>query len=219
MKIILPLLCCLAIGLLVWALMPPDVERVSTPRAGQTARGAAPVADAPRDDTEDDDRAAPTARPGAAPTAARPATAAPATARPAPDLRAPVVPLPEGEYRTAAQGGAGRTPDMPMPRTTASALKDPLRRYYGNLPRTGRMPARIAAEEILPESLIIALGVPPESQVVELGHHPMTGPEGFEEALAIEGPHPVMLGVTVVTPDGQRIRDYVQVAPDDMPPE
>lgn len=208
MRLALSLLCCLAIGLLVWALLPPDVERAPVTRAPAkaTAEGTPPEA-TPTDD-------APLARAEQAPTAA-PATGTPARpARPTPDLRAPAVPLPEGEYRTAAQGGAGRTPDMPVPRTTFSTFKDPLRRYYGNLPRTGRMPSRILAEEILSEDLIRALGIPPTSQVVELGHHPTSGPEGFEEALAIEGQYPTMFGVTVVTPDGQRIRDYVQVAPD-----
>jgi hypothetical protein len=153
-------------------------------------------------------------RPRAAPIVDAPATptAADRLATPGLDLRAPAVPLPVGEIRLN-NPAHGRAPDMPMPQAEPTAVKDTLRRYYGNLPRSGRMPDRITVEEILPPAIIAALGVPGESQVVEIGHHPTTSPQGFEDILAQSDEHETTLGITVVTPDGQRVRDYIRLVP------
>lgn len=203
MKLLLPLLLVLTAGLVVWALLP-SAPSPSTPAAPPAA--PAPAADpAP---------AAPAAG-AAAPIATAPATPEPA-GRPrlaSPDLRAPAQALPVGEYRPVETGRHGRTPTMPMPEAEPAAVKETLRRYYGNLPRSGRMPARVTVEELLSPALVAALGVPPDSQVVELGHHPATGPQGFEEILALADDQHGMFGITVVTPDGQRIRDYVRLVP------
>lgn len=209
MKVLLPLLLALTAGLVVWALLPSAPPRAPvTPPS--TAPGAAPNGATP--EGADPNPAAPTAP---AVVATAPATPEPA-GRPrlsGPDLRAPAQALPVGEYRPVEPGRHGRRPDMPMPEATPGAIKETLRRYYGNLPRSGRMPARITVEELLSPALVAALGVPPDSQVVELGHHPATGPEGFEEALALADDQHGMFGITVVTPDGQRIRDYVRLVP------
>lgn len=226
MKVLLVLLLVLTGGLLVWALLPAD-------RGAGTATGAgAPTAPAAVIDpaTSARDRAAPVAPDPAAPDRAAPDRAAPEPAaapivtapatptaadRPTPpglDLRAPAQPLPVGEIRLD-NPAHGRAADMPMPQAEPAAVKDTLRRYYGNLPRSGRMPDRITVEEILSPALIAALGVPRESQVVEIGHHPATSPQGFEDILAQPDEHETTLGITVVTPDGQRVRDYIRLVP------
>ena len=92
-------------------------------------------------------------------------------------------------------------------------VKASLRRYYGNLPRSGRMPARIELEELLPPAAIAGLGVPARSQVVEIGHYPATGVDGLVEALELPDDSMTTLGITVVTPDGYRVRDYIQLQP------
>ncbi|MCB9542249.1 MAG: hypothetical protein R3F65_09060 [bacterium] len=213
MKLLLPLLLALTAGLVVWALLPSAPPRA--PIAPPTVQGATPSAEPNGADPSAADPNTAGAPGAPAVVATAPATPEPA-GRPrlsAPDLRAPARALPVGEYRPVEPGRHGRRPDMPMPEATPAAVKETLRRYYGNLPRSGRMPARITVEELLSPALVAALGVPPDSQVVELGHHPATGPEGFEEALALADDQHGMFGITVVTPDGQRIRDYVRLVP------
>lgn len=208
-KLVLSVLGVLTMALLVWALMPadeppgPDVTAAPAPSdpagAADPAEAADPRAPAPSAAGE------PTARPAPQPAGDTPPRLAP------PRLLPPLVPLPEGEVRPPDQARYGRKPDSPMPRVDPAIFKATVRRYYGNLPRTGRMPARITVEELFPPALYEGLNVPPRSQVVEIGHHPATGPEGLIEAL--EAPDDTMstFGVTVVTPDGQRVRDYVQL--------
>lgn len=219
MKVLLALLLVLTAGLLVWALLPADrgagtaTGVAGAPTAPATSSGA-PGTSASADPADPAAAADPTARAPAAPIVGAPTTptAADRLATPGLDLRAPAVPLPVGEIRLN-NPAHGRAPDMPMPQAEPTAVKDTLRRYYGNLPRSGRMPDRITVEEILPPAIIAALGVPGESQVVEIGHHPTTSPQGFEDILAQSDEHETTLGITVVTPDGQRVRDYIRLVP------
>lgn len=114
------------------------------------------------------------------------------------------------------EGAHGRRPDDPMPQLAFADVKETVRRYYANLPRTGRMPARITVAELFPPALYEGMRVPPTSQVVEIGHHPATGTEGLVEILEMVEAGQSTLGITVVTQDGQRVRDYVQLV---APPE
>ncbi|MCA9539550.1 MAG: hypothetical protein KC620_11720, partial [Myxococcales bacterium] len=107
----------------------------------------------------------------------------------------------------------GRMGAAPMPEVPVAVVKDHIRRYYGNLPRNGRMPARILAEELLPLDVIRGLNIPPDSRVIELGHHPTTTLTGFEEALALPEDQLGLLGITVKTADGREYRDYIHTIP------
>lgn len=209
MKVVLPLLVLLTAGLVVWALLPTEHALPSGPSTERVVDRAGPADPADPAAPADPDRPADPSAAGASPSAT---AGQPAPTRPAPlDLHRPLVPLPHGEVRPIEATRHGRAPDAPMPEVTYAVVKDPMRRYYGNLPRSGRMPGRITIEEILPPVVVEALGVPPRSQVIELGSHPTTGPQGFEEVLAMAEEYDGIFGITVVTPDGQRVRDYVRL--------
>lgn len=104
----------------------------------------------------------------------------------------------------------GRKGQGSMPTVEPASVKSSVRQYYGNLPRSGRMPGRINIEEVFPPAVYEGLNVPPDSQLVEIGPHPASTPEGLAEILeAPDGQN--IIGLTVVTPDGERIRDYIQL--------
>lgn len=213
-KVLLGALAVATAALLVWALMPTREAPVDAPSVAP-AKATAPAAE-------------PTADPDPAPaTKARPKLAARAPAAPAvagrdptpraiprlepPKLAPPLMPLPEGEVRPPDQARHGRDPSTDLARVDPVDFKKAVRQYYGNLPRTGRMPSRITVEEVFPPAVWQGLNVPPASQLVEIGHHPATSPAGLAEALEIPDDQMATFGVTVVTPDGQRVRDYIRV--------
>ncbi len=215
-KLLLGALGVAAVALLVWALMPAAQSPVDAPAVAPQAPATAGGAKAPATDPP-----VAAGKPAAPPRAAKPIVAekaaAPKPRLAPPKLAAPLVPMPEGEVRPPEQARYGRKPDQPLPRVDPGDFKASVRRYYGNLPRSGRMPGRITVEEVFPPAVYEGLNIPPRSQLVEIGHYPATGPEGLTEALEIPDDSMSTFGFTVVTPDGQRIRDYVQLTDEPEP--
>lgn len=228
-KALLAVLALATVGVLVFTLMPSSttpvrrapVDAPAADEATPTAGSGAPTADDPG--------AAAKAAEAAPAVGGQPKVETPPEPKgrytgdptprpklevaPPPALAPPLVGLPEGEIRNGAEATFGRKPEQPIPSVPVADLKATVRRYYGNLPRSGRFPARITVEELFPPAVALGLNVPPGSQVVEVGHYPTTGAEGLVEALELPEDGQGMLGVTVVTPDGQRIRDYIETQP------
>ena len=76
-----------------------------------------------------------------------------------------------------------------------------------------RARARVEVQEVLPPDLVRGLNVPPESELLWLGERPISDVKSFEAVLAIADDGRKMVGVTVRTPDGLEMRDYVEVRP------
>ncbi len=192
--------------------------------------GAAGAASATRDGTQgaqgDDDGADPegvevAARPAPAGQPVRTAPAGGTTARPAPVVNR--VPPTEAAARAAEAVAAGEAAGAVaaaandgatgMPEAAVGPVKAAVRRFRGNLPSGGAMPARITIEEVLPASAIAALGVPPDSRLVELGTWKVDSPKGLDEVLALPDDDSSLFGVTVVTPGGEERRMYLRTLP------
>jgi len=107
----------------------------------------------------------------------------------------------------------GRDPGTQMPVLSVQPIKDTLRKFYGNLPKGGRMPARIEIQEILPLSVIEAINVPPESQLTMLGSYDTKVTMGLDEVLKLPDEREGIFGLSVVTPNGETIREYVKTRP------
>ncbi len=120
-------------------------------------------------------------------------------------------PKPGGEVPVERKHG--RKPGSGQLKYPVGALKDSLRRFYGNLPKSGGMPSRIEVDELLPADLVRALNVPEGSTIAEIAHYQADDRKGLEQALAIAEDHQGHLGLTIVTPDGERIREYILTQP------
>ena len=114
---------------------------------------------------------------------------------------------------TAGERRWGRAPDQGIVQLTGAALKGTVRRFFGNLPKSGQVPSRVEVQEVLPPELVRDLNVPPESELLWLGERPISDVKAFEAVLAMPDDVRRMLGVTVRTPDGKEIRDYVELRP------
>lgn len=189
--------------------------------------GAAGAATANRDGTQgargEDEGAEPDDEVAARPApVGRPVQTAPAggtTARPAPVVnRVPPTPA-AARAGGAAAGAPGAAVEVTadgasgMPETGVGPVKAAVRRFRGNLPASGAMPARITVEEVLPAAAIAALGVPPDSRLVELGTWKVDSPKGLDEVLALPDDDSSLFGVTVVTPGGEERRMYLRTLP------
>lgn len=107
----------------------------------------------------------------------------------------------------------GRDPSKGMAEAQTADVKRTLRRYWGNLPKSGAVPASIAIEELLSPAVIKELNVPPQSVVTMLGDHRIDAPESFKAVLEKSDTLQTLVGITIVTPDGSEIRDYVRMNP------
>jgi hypothetical protein len=123
----------------------------------------------------------------------------------------PMPPVVQGAGSNARKWG--RAADQGVANVRPTDLKSTVRRYYGNLPRSGQVPARVEVQEVLPPDLVRGLNVPPESELLWLGERPISDVKSFEAVLAIADDGRKMVGVTVRTPDGLEMRDYVEVRP------
>ncbi len=141
-----------------------------------------------------------------------PPTVVPAAVVLAATLRTPASPAPMvGD--PMKQSPWGRAPAMGMVDAPTADVKTTLRRYWGNLPKSGAVPPRITVDELLPPSVIAALNVPPQSLVTMLGDFRISDPQSFKSVLEKPDDVQTMVGLTVVTPDGKEIRDYVRLIP------
>ena len=107
----------------------------------------------------------------------------------------------------------GRTPGDGQLEYPVRSLKHSLRSYYGNLPQGTSMPSRVELDELLPPDLVALLNVPGDSRVTEIGHHAADTREGLEAALKMAEDQPGHLGITVITPDGEQVREYIFAQP------
>jgi hypothetical protein len=197
-----------AAGVLGWlALTKPEAPppAASTPRAGSLS------ADAPRTATGETASGTTGSAPSSRPKVVMPpppVTQAPALAPPIPPVGGPAAvgdPNKPSPY--------GRRPEQGMVEAPTADFKQTVRRFWGNLPKSGAVPAVITAEELLPPAVIAALNVPPQSRVTMLGDYPIGHPEAFKAVFDKPDAMQTMVGVTVIAPDGKEIRDYVRLLP------
>ncbi|MCK6573370.1 hypothetical protein L6V77_20005 [Myxococcota bacterium] len=195
-----------AAGVLGWlALSKPEAPPPSarTPRGDSMSADEAPAGTA----ASASNAAAPASRPKVV-MPPPPVTQAPALAPPVPAAGGPAVvgdPNKPSPY--------GRRPEQGMVEAPTADFKQTVRRYWGNLPKSGAVPAVITAEELLPPSVIAALNVPPQSRVTMLGDYPVGHPEAFKAVFDKPDGMQTMVGITVIAPDGKEIRDYVRLLP------
>lgn len=198
-RVIIAIVAVAALGL-VWMLMSPASAPPAATAPGATAETAAP------------------ARVGAGAEAAAPTAAAQAamaqgavtSAAFAADARPGAA---VGQDTPSGERKWGRSPQQGIANLTAASLKGTVRRFFGNLPKSGQVPGRVEVQEVLPPELVQGLNVPPESELLWLGERPITDVKAFETVLAFPDDVRRMIGVTVRTPDGQELRDYVELRP------
>ena len=107
----------------------------------------------------------------------------------------------------------GRDPATPMPALPVQPIKKSVRAFYGNLPKGGRMPAHIEIQEVFPLSVIEAINVPPESRLTMLGPFDTSVTDGLTTILKLSEDQEGIFGVSVVTPNGETHREYIQTKP------
>ena len=91
-------------------------------------------------------------------------------------------------------------------------VKNAVRAYYGNLPRSGAMPAKITLDEVLPPHIIEALGARADAPLVMLGNRAISEREAFTEVLEMTSDYQQVLGVSWREPDGSEQRHYIQLS-------
>ncbi len=96
-----------------------------------------------------------------------------------------------------------------MPKVAVGTLKDSVRAYYANLPKLGPMPAKIYADEVLPDEVLELANVPEGSLLTQLGTWPTSSIKGFKEVFDIPETGDGVIGFTVLRPDGTTFRDYI----------
>ncbi|MCA9547796.1 MAG: hypothetical protein KC613_25505, partial [Myxococcales bacterium] len=123
------------------------------------------------------------------------------------DGPAPNLGLPSDPHAHAApttKWGRGNKPPLTV---SHAQVKDSVRAFYGNAPKSGALPtARL--DEVLSPEIIAEMNLPPNGRLVEFGSWPATDRRGFEEVLAIPDGAAGSVGITVETPEGT-VRDYV----------
>ena len=206
-RVVIGIVALAALGLL-WMVTSPASAPPAPPAASEGPASSAPTASgAAQAQAQAEGRPAQ----GAAPAQARDSAAerAPASqvgASPQPGTS--VGPgAPTGEQRW------GRAPNQGIAQISGATLKGTVRRFFGNLPKSGQVPGRVEVQEVLPPELLRDLNVPPESELLWLGERPISDMKAFEAVLAMPDDVRRMLGVTVRTPDGKEIRDYVELRP------
>ena len=228
MKLLIPgLLLAAAIAAVVWVLAPPSTP-APVPREPGTAAARADTA--PRDTAGERDGPAP-ADPARGADAERKAKGAEALAAARAQVAAAQAASAQANPGSAAGAGlgaiaaAGLEPDeqparqvgeskwgrqgRPPARVELKAVQDSVRAYYGNLPKLGEVPATVRLEELFPAGVIDDLNLPPGGRVVELGPFPIADRQAFTHLLGPEDSAPSAVGVTVITPDGERVREYL----------
>ncbi len=231
MKNLLPaLLALVAIGAVVWALMPSEAPSTGATRAANTTATATTPAPATGPATRPSGLAAPATR-------ATAATGRTATDRAAQVARGEVDPdalaaaltrkgpaaadlptgtMPKGPILRPTDPGAQPTGEAPRwgragkePfRTEPARIKDTVRAWYGNLSKTGPVPP-LRLEEIYPADVIAELNLPAGGIVTQLGGWPASDRRAFNDVLALPDDSASALGVTVQTPEGGTVREYV----------
>lgn len=211
-----------AAGVLVWLTMSkPGPSAPSEPaRAAASGAPGKPQMSAARDEGESAKtaRAPLTAPPPPRPVEVRPITPeGAASAVQAAAVAHQAQPGAPGEIRTiggAGVGGSkyGRRPDQGMAEAPLLEVKTAVRRYWGNLPKSGAVPV-VTAEELLPPALVTAMNIPPQSRVTMIGDYKIEDPQAFEKFFATPENLPSMKGFTFVTPDGSEVRDYIRLVP------
>ncbi len=222
MKFFVPVILVAALGAAAWiALRPVEVNvPPSSPRAAPvavpekvaagsetapTTRSKRPRANTPRARTTKGTKPPPTVRhalrtkPGATTRYENPTTSgkagSPATTTAGTDA-------PARKW--------GRRGNNPLAKYPMRAVKDGFRRYYANLPKSGRMPSRIELDEIMPRDLIERLNLPTSARVTEIGSWSATSPEGLKEILAIDPKTQGTMGFSVEV-DGETYREYIEL--------
>ena len=222
MKLLIPgLLLAAAIAAVAWVLVPSGTpDTVASPRKPAAASGKTNPTDTP--DAPD----APS-RPAGGAELARPV----GTGKGAEALAAARAEVARANAAAVQAGGLGAIaaaaiePDeLPAPpggpskwgrqgrdaqRANPKQVKDAVRAYYANLPKSGAIPATVRLEEILPLAVIDEMNLPPGGRVIELGHYPIGDRQAFDHVLLQPDDTSGALGVTVITPEGERVREYV----------
>jgi hypothetical protein len=202
-RVIIAIVAVAALGL-VWMLMSPASAPPAATAPGATAETAAPARVGAGAEAAAPAAAAQAVVAQGAVTSAAPSAAFAADARPGAAV---------GQDTPSGERKWGRSPQQGIANLTAASLKGTVRRFFGNLPKSGQVPGRVEVQEVLPPELVQGLNVPPESELLWLGERPITDVKAFETVLAFPDDVRRMIGVTVRTPDGKELRDYVELRP------
>ena len=123
-----------------------------------------------------------------------------------------------GAAPAAAMDGA--PPEAPkMPSAALTDVQSTVRAYHGNLPRSGKIPARITLDEVLPPDVIRQIGATGSAKLVMLGTWNADDERAFTDVLAMEGRYQEMLGVSWLDDQGVEQRNYVQLTVPAQPAE
>ena len=98
-----------------------------------------------------------------------------------------------------------------MPLGEMSDIKNSVRAYFGNLPRSGRVPAKVTLEEVFSPTIIAALKAQPNAKMTMLGNWQIDNPKAFEEILELSTKYEQMVGVSWIGEDGKEMRQYIKV--------
>lgn len=196
-KLIVPVLALVTVGVAAWLLLSTKDPERTVPKV----QPAAAVSDAP----------ASTAQNAATPRTRRPIVknALPKRAqllRPksgVAGVQAPRDVAPPSVLDTAPPSA------RPILKQPMESVQASVRQYYGNLPKSGKVPGRVTLEEVLPAGVISQLGAPGDAEITMLGPYPITETRAFKDVLELDQKYDTMLGVTWKRADGTETRDYV----------
>lgn len=208
-KLIVPVLALVTIGVAAWLLLSTDEQSTTVPEISPQAAVSTPASSATRP-------AAETPRP-----ARRPIVKNALPKRPARLLPKSGVADVTGNSAMAPPVTPPATPPSarPIVKQPLMAVKDTVRQYFGNLPKSGKVPARVTLEEVLPTGVIEQLGAPRDAQITMLGPYQISEARAFKDVLEMDQRYDTMLGVTWTREDGTSARDYIALeAPDALRP-
>ncbi|MGK0362818.1 MAG: hypothetical protein ACI9U2_005140 [Bradymonadia bacterium] len=108
-------------------------------------------------------------------------------------------------------------PARPIVKQPLEAVQASVRQFYGNLPKSGKVPGRVTLEEVLPTSVIEQLGAPRDAQITMLGPYQISEARAFKDVLEMDQRYDTMLGVSWTREDGTSTRDYIALEAPNKP--
>lgn len=203
-KMIVPVLALVVVGVAAWFLLSTD----ETARTVPNIQPAAAVT------------AAPTSNAQNAATPRRPIVknALPKRAlKVQPKARRAAAPGTASGFPTNTPAAATPPPPRPIIKQPLKAVQASVRQFYGNLPKSGKVPSRVTLEEVLPIGVIEQLGAPRDAEITMLGPYQISEARAYKDVLEMDQRYDTMLGVSWTREDGTSTRDYIALEAPNKP--